>query len=85
MPLGRCSENYCNSRCVQLIELEMLLSEGEVVDRAVSILFLVFITPSCSCFLDSFFGLLVLECAEIVAYGRRGEESGGWMQERFQI
>lgn len=65
--------------CGQLIGLEMFLSEGEVVGRAVSF-FLVFvvITPSsCLCSLDSFCCLLVLECAGVVAHGGRGEESGG--------
>lgn len=53
----------------------MLLSEGEVVDRAVNFLFLVFITSSCSCFLDSFFWLVGIgvcrDCS--IRQERRGE------------
>ena len=65
--------------CVQLIELEMFLSEVEVVGRAVSFWvfcgFLLLLPPlSCLCSLDSFCCLLVLECAGIVAHGGRGEE-----------
>ena len=63
---------------MQLIELEMFLSEVEVVGRAVRFLGLwvfVVITPSsCLCSLDAFCCLLVLECAGIAAHGGRGEE-----------
>ena len=70
--------------CVQLIELEMFLSEVEVVGRAVSFwVFLwvfVFITPS---FLFMFFGFILLlvgvgVCGDCSSRReRRGEESGG--------